>query len=44
MSIQRLQFQKSDSGTVARHYVNAEDERKIAAPRTEEEIKDMFDK
>jgi hypothetical protein len=27
-----------EKATVARHYVNAEDERQIAAPKTEEEI------
>ena len=29
---------------VARHYVNADDERKIAAPKTQEEIQAMYAK
>ncbi len=30
--------------TVARHYVNADDERKLAVPKTEEEIQEMYAK
>lgn len=45
LSVQRLKMQQSkEAATVARHYVNAEDERKIAAPKTQEEIQAMYAK
>lgn len=33
-----MKNQGSAKFTVARHYVNADDERKLAVPKTEEEI------
>lgn len=38
LNVQRLKNQVSTPLTVVRHYVNADDERKLAVPKTEQEI------
>lgn len=46
MKVKRLKQQKREevAATVARHYVSKDDERQIAAPKTQEEIAEMYAK